>query len=98
MIKYLLLKKKTNDEIKAKLRKFYGSSPLSLSTIKYCKVEFKRSNSSFFYEKHLLFPFEFTNEMTQKIHDIFINDWRVKVDQIAKTVINECEFNIFKIS
>lgn len=87
VIKYLFLKKKTNDEIKAELREVYGDCAPSLSTIKYWTAEFKRGRTSILDEERPGRPNEVTtSEMIEKIHDMVMNDRRVKVREIAVAV------------
>lgn len=70
-IKYLFLKRKTNDEIKVEFSEVYGDSAPSLATIKYWTAEFKCGRTSIFDEEPPARPNEVTTpKMIEKIHDI----------------------------
>ncbi|XP_030751041.1 protein GVQW3-like [Sitophilus oryzae] len=87
VIRFLFLKKKTNDEIKIELDDVYGDSALSLSTIKYWTAEFKRGRTIIFDDGRTGRPREVaTPEVVDKIHGMVIDDRRVRVCEIAKAV------------
>lgn len=87
VIRFLFLKKKTNDEINTELKDVYGESAPSLSTIKYWTAEFKRGRTSIFDDERPGRPKEVTTpEMVNKIHGMVIDDRRVKVREIAEAL------------
>lgn len=68
VIKYLFFKKKTNDEIKAKLAEVYGDSVPLLSTINIAQLNSNAAVQGFFAEKRPGRPIEvITSEMIEKI-------------------------------
>ena len=83
VIKFLFLKQKTNDEIKAELREVNGDSAPSFATIKYWTAEFKRGRTSICDEER---PGRLTPEMIEEIHDMVMNDRRLKVREIGEAV------------
>lgn len=87
VIRFLFLKKKTNDEIKIELDDVYGDSAPSLSTIKYWTAEFKRGRTIIFDDERPGRPREVTiPELVDKIHGMVIDDRRVRVCEIAEAV------------
>ncbi|XP_030750623.1 uncharacterized protein LOC115878306 [Sitophilus oryzae] len=87
VIRFLFLKKKTNDEIKIELDDEYGDSAPSLSTIKYWTAEFKRGLTIIFNDERPGCPREVTTpEMVDKIDGMVIDDRRVRVCEIAEAV------------
>ena len=84
VIKFLHLKGKKNDEIKTELDSVYHDQAPSLSTIKRWTAEFKRGRTSVEDEQRSGRPKDaLTEETIEKIHDIVMNDRRVKVREIA---------------
>jgi histone-lysine N-methyltransferase SETMAR len=87
VIEFLYLKKKTNDEIKAELDDVYGDSAPSIATVKRWTAEFKRGRTDIFDEARPGRPKEVRNEeMINKIHDIVLEDRRVKIFEIVEKV------------
>lgn len=87
VIKFLHLKGKTNDEIKSELDSVYGNHSPSIATVKRWTAEFRRGRTSIFDEDRPGRPKEATTqEIVEKIHDIVLDDPKVKVRELAEAV------------
>lgn len=85
VIKFLNLKGKINDEIKAELDSVYGNQAPSIATVKRWTAEFKRGRTSIFDEPHEGRPKEvMTEEIIEKVHDMVLDDPKSKVRELAK--------------
>lgn len=86
VIKYFFLKGLTPKEIKEEMDSTLGTSSSSYSTIKQWVSEFKKGRKSTSDEHRSGRPIEVTTpEMIEKIHQILLNDRRLKVREIAET-------------
>lgn len=85
VIRFLVLKGKTRDEIKEELDAVYGDASPSLATVKRWFNDFKRGRTSVFDEPRPGRPNEVTTEENvNKIHDIVLADRRLKVREIVE--------------
>lgn len=85
VIKHFHLKHKTPTEIKAELDEVHGDSAPSLKTVCYWVNEFKGGRTSTSDEHRSGRPLEIsTPEMIEKIHDIVLDDPRVKVRELVE--------------
>ncbi|UYV82246.1 hypothetical protein LAZ67_21001454 [Cordylochernes scorpioides] len=72
-------------QIHPKLTKVYGNSDPSISTVKQWTAEFKRGRTSFEYDPREGRPKTATPlETIKKVHNIVLDDRRVKMDEIAE--------------
>lgn len=86
VIKYFYLKGFTPKQIKEEMDTTLKDSSPSYSTIKQWVSEFKKGRVSTSDEPRLGRPVEVTtSEMIEKIHQIVLNDRRLKVHEIAET-------------
>ncbi|XP_055916518.1 protein GVQW3-like [Eupeodes corollae] len=86
VIKYFYLKGLKPKEIKEEMDSTLGTSCPSYSTIKQWVSEFKKGRVSTSNEPRSRRPVEVTNpDMIEKIHQIVLEDRRLKVGEIAKT-------------
>lgn len=87
LIKHYFLRKKTILETKTKLEKYYGDSSPSYGMIQKWFTEFRCGRTSTSDAPRSGRPKEVTTEeMINKIHDIVLNDRRVKVREISDMV------------
>lgn len=87
VIKYLILKKETNGEIKTKLTEIYDYSAPSLLTIKSWTADFKRGRISIFVVDHPGRQNEVTTtKMIGKIYETVLNDQALTSHEIADTL------------
>lgn len=87
VIRYLVLKGKTQTEIKTELDAVYGDQSPSLSTVQFWAADFKRGRTSVFDEEREGRPKTATNEeMVKKVHKIVNADRRLKLHEIAEAV------------
>lgn len=87
LIKHYHLRGKTPKETKEKLDKYYGESAPSYATVKYWIAEFKRGRTSTKDEHAGGPPITVTTpENIEKVHDMVLDDPRVKVREIAEAV------------
>ncbi|XP_033221437.1 protein GVQW3-like [Belonocnema kinseyi] len=97
LIKHYYLRKKTISETKAKLDKYYPDSAPSIGTIhKWC-TEFRCGRTSTVDAERSGRPKEVTtSENVEKIHDVMLNDPKVKLREVANAVgiSLECVGNI----
>ena len=70
-----------------KFIKVYGDSSPSFSTIKKCVAEFKRGRTSLEDDPREGRPkSETTPEIIEQVHDMLLDDRRMKVREIAETI------------
>lgn len=87
VIKFSLKEGLTVSEIQTKFRNVYGDSSPSFSTIKKWAAEFKRDRSSLEDDPRTGRPkTATTSEMIEKVHDLILNDRRIKVREVANTM------------
>lgn len=87
VIKHCHLKGKTSKEIKSELDEVHGISAQSFKTVYNWVNEFKRGRTSTNDEHRSGRPIVVaTPEMIDKIHDIVLEDHRVKVSEVADIV------------
>lgn len=87
LIKHYFLRKKTITETKKSLEKYYGDSGPSIKMIHKWFTDFRCGRTSTVDADRPGRPVEVTTpEMITKIHDIVLNDRRVKVREIADIV------------
>lgn len=87
VIRFLFLEGKSCEEIHVRLHAVYREHAPSMTTIRYWFNEFKRGRTSVFDEERPGRPVEVsTEEMTNKIHKIVLEDRRVKIREIADIV------------
>ena len=87
VIKHYFLKGKTPKETKEKLDKHYGESAPSDYMVKYWIAEFKRGRTSTSDEHRPGRPIEVTTpEMIEKIHDMILDDPKLKLRELAEAV------------
>ena len=92
MIKHYFLCGTTLSETKAKLDKYYSDSAPSYGMVKNWFTEFRCGCTSAEIIPSLGRPNEVTTpEMINKIHDIILNDPKVKVREIAEILSNSNE-------
>ncbi|GFW46496.1 HTH_48 domain-containing protein [Trichonephila clavipes] len=82
VIKYLLLKGNTPMQIKDELDSVYGDSAPSFISVKFWAAEFTRGRKSLEDDKRSGRPN--TDENIAKVHQIVLDDRRIKVRQIAE--------------
>jgi histone-lysine N-methyltransferase SETMAR len=73
-------------EIHSKFIKVYGDSSPSFSTIKKCAAEFKRGCTSLEDDPREGQPKNTTPEIIEQVHDIVLDNWQIKVREIAVTI------------
>ena len=101
LIKHYFLRGKPLSKTKAKLDKYYLGSASSCGMIQKWFTEFRCSRTSTETIPSLVRPNEITTpEMINKIHDIVLNDPKVKVREIVEIVSISTErvVNIFESS
>jgi histone-lysine N-methyltransferase SETMAR len=77
----------TLNKIHSKFIKVYGDSSLSFSTIKKWAAEFKRGRTSLENDPREGRPKSATTpEIIEQVHDIVLDDRRMKVREIAETI------------
>ncbi|GFW87159.1 histone-lysine N-methyltransferase SETMAR [Trichonephila clavipes] len=87
VIKYLFLKGNTPMQIKDGLNSVYGDSALSFTTVKFWAAEFKRGRKSLGDDKRSGRPnTASTDENTAKVHQMVLDDHRIKVREIAEAM------------
>lgn len=97
LIKHYFLRGKSITETEEKLRKYYGDSAPSHGMVHKWFTEFRCGRTNTTDAERSGRPAEITTEeMINKIHDIVLEDRRVKISEIAKKVniSNERVFNI----
>jgi len=87
VIKFFVKEGLTSKEIHSKFIKVYGDSSPSFSTIKKWAAEFKRGRTSIEYDPREGRPKSATTpEIIEQVHDIVLDDGRMKVREIAETI------------
>jgi transposase len=87
VIKFFVKEGLTPNEIHSKFIKVYGDSSLSFLTIKEWAVDFKRGRTSHEDDQREGCPKRATiPESTEQVHDVVLDDRRMKVREIAETI------------
>jgi len=87
VIKFFVKEGLTPNEIHSKFIKVYGDSSPSFSTIKKWAAEFKRGRTSLEDDPHEGRPKSATPpEIIEQVHDMVLDDRRMKVREIAETI------------
>lgn len=87
VIKFLYLKKNTPTQIKTEMDSIYGKSAPSFSTIKFWVAELKRGRTSLYDDERSGRPKTATsNDIVQKVHQLVLDDRRIKVREIAEAI------------
>jgi len=87
VIKFFVKESLTPNEIHLKFIKVYGDSSPSFSTIKKWAAEFKRGHTSLEDDPHERHPkCATTPEIIEQVRDMVLDDWRMKVHEIAETI------------
>jgi transposase len=77
----------TPKEIHSKFVKVYGDSSSSFSTIKKCSAKFKRGRTILEDDPHEGRPKSaITPEIIEQVHDMVLDERRMKVREIAETI------------
>jgi len=98
VIKFFVKEGLTPNEIHSKFIKVYGDSSPSFSTIKEWAAEFKRGRTSLEVDPCEGRPKSATPpEIIEQVHDMVLDDRRMKVHEIAETIgiSKECVGYIF---
>jgi histone-lysine N-methyltransferase SETMAR len=91
VIKFFVKEGLTTNEINSKFIKIYGASSPSFSTIKKWAAEFKRGRTSLEDDSRGRPKSATTPEIIEQVHDMVLDDWRMKVHEIAETIGNSKE-------
>jgi len=87
VINFVVKEGLTPNEIHSKFIKVYGDSSPSFSTIKKWAAEFKRGPTSFEDDPREGRPKSATTpEIIEQVHDVLLQDRRMKVREIAETI------------
>ena len=87
VIKYLFLKGNTPTQIKDELNSVYGDSAPSFTTVKFWAAEFKRGRKSLGDDERSGRPkTATTDENIAKVHQMVLDDRRIKVREIAEVM------------
>ena len=87
VIKYLFLKGNTPTQIKDELDSVYGDSAPSFTTVKFWAAEFKRGRKSLGDDERSGRPkTATTDENIAKVHEMVLDDRRIKVREIAEVM------------
>jgi transposase len=87
VIKFFVPQGLTPNEIHSKFIKFYGGSSFSFSTIKKWAAEFKRGRTNLEDDPREGRPKSATApEIIEQVHDMVLDDRRMKVRETAETV------------
>jgi transposase len=87
VIKFFVKEGLTPDEIHLKFIKVYGNSSPSFSTIQKWAAEFKHCRTGLEdYPREGRAKSATTPEIIEQVHDMVLDDWRMKVREIAETV------------
>jgi transposase len=86
VIKFFVKEGLTTNEIHSKFVKVYGDSSASFSTIKKWAAEIKHGRASLEGDLPEGRPKRTTPEIIEPVHDMILDDWRVKVREIAETI------------
>jgi len=87
VIKFFVKEGLTPKEIHSKFIKVYGDSSPLFSTIKKWAAEFKRGHTGLEDDSHEGHPKSATTtEIIEQVHDMVLDDKRMKVREIAETI------------
>ena len=87
VIKFFVKEGLTQNEIRSKFIKVYGVSSPSFSTIKKQAAEFKRGRTSFEDDPRKGRPKSATTpEIIEQVHDMVLDNRRMKVHEIAEAI------------
>jgi histone-lysine N-methyltransferase SETMAR len=86
VIKFFVKEGLMPNEIHSKFIKVYGDSSLSFSTIKKWAAEFKRGPTSLEDDPREGCPKSATPEIIKQVHDMVLDDRRMKLREIAETI------------
>jgi transposase len=87
VIKFFVKEGLTQNETHSKFIKFYGDSSPSFSTIKKWTAEFKRDRTSLEGDPGKGCPKSATTpQITEQVHDLLLDDRRMKVREIGETI------------
>jgi len=87
VVKFFVKEGLMPNEIHSKFIKVYEDSSPSLSTIKKWTAEFKHGRTSLEDDPHEGCPKSATTpEIIEQVHDMVLDDWRMKVHEIAETI------------
>jgi transposase len=87
VIKFFVKEGLTPNEIHSKFIKVYGDSSLSFSTIIELDAEFKRDRASLEDDPRERRPKSATTpEIIEQVHDMVLDDRRIKVREIAENI------------
>jgi len=87
VIKFFIKEGLMPNEIHSKFIKVYGDSSPSFSTIKKWAAEFKHGRTSLEDDPHEGRPKSATTpEIMEQVHDMVLDDWWMKVREIAETI------------
>jgi len=87
VIKFFVKEGLTPNEINSKFIKVYGDSSPSFSTIKKSAAKFKHGHTSLEDDPREGRPKSATTpEIIEQVHDMVLDDWRMKVREIAETI------------
>jgi transposase len=86
VIKFFVKEGLTPNEINSKFIKVYGDSSPSFSTIKKWAAKIKRGRTSLEDDPHEGRPKSATTpEIIEQVHNMVLDDWRMKVCELAGT-------------
>jgi len=87
VIKFFVKEGLTPNEVHSKFVKVCGVSSRLFSIIKKWAAEFKRGHTSLEDDTHEGCPKNATTpEIIEQVHDMVLDDWRMKVREIAETI------------
>ena len=87
VVKFYVKEGLTLNEIHSKFITFYGDSSPSFSTIKKWAAEFKHGHTSIEDDPRVGRPNSATtSEIIEQVHDVVLDDWRMKLREIAETI------------
>jgi len=87
VIKFFVKESLTPNEIHSKFIKVYGDSSPSFSTIKKWAAEYKRGRTSLEDDPCKGHPKSATTpQIIEQLHDMVLDDWQMKVHEIAETI------------
>src|SRR5436190_23148743 len=87
VIKYMFLKGNTPTQIKDELDSVYGDSAPSFTTVKFWAAKFKRGRKSLGDDERSGRPkTAITDENIAKVHEMVLDDRRIKVREIAEVM------------
>jgi transposase len=86
VIKFFVKEGLTSNEINSNIIKVYGDSSSSFSTIKKWTAKFKRGRTSLEDDPREGRPKSATPEVIEQVYDVVLDDWRMKVHEIAEII------------